>query len=95
MTVRQYIKENGWNWDVKEAGTWRVCTVDIGFINSDGDQDETEFDISGLNVNELAQLFTDFCKENRFPMNTVTGITVKAVAASFKELEEKERHVSK
>lgn len=91
MTVKQYIKENGWIWDAADVGTWRVCTVDIGFVNPDGAYDETEFDITGLNVEELAHLFADFCKENHFAKNTVIGVTVKAVASSFDELEKKER----
>ena len=41
------------------GGTYR-----IGFINSDGSEDETEFD--AFNMAELKILYRDFCKENGF-----------------------------
>ena len=46
------------------GGTYR-----IGFINSDGFEDETEFD--AFNMAELKILYRDFCKENGFRQNTV------------------------
>lgn len=44
----------------------------IGFINSDGAEDETELD--AYNLAELAELYSDFCKENGFKQNTVTYV---------------------
>ena len=45
----------------------------IGFINSDGAEDETQFDdVKG--IKELAELFSGFCKENGFRKNTVRYI---------------------
>lgn len=46
------------------GGTYR-----IGFINSDGLGDETEFDV--FNMEELKMLYRDFCRENGFRQNTV------------------------
>jgi len=46
------------------GGTYR-----IGFINTDGQDDETEFD--AYNMADLETLFRDFCKENGFRQNTV------------------------
>lgn len=37
----------------------------IGFINSDGREDETQFDVyEDTAAEELESLFADFCKEN-------------------------------
>ena len=41
------------------GGTYR-----IGFINTDGQEDETE----------LEELYRDFCKDNGFRQNTVTYV---------------------
>lgn len=49
------------------GGTYR-----IGFINSDGVEDETEY--SAFNLNELMELYSCFCKENGFKQNTVTYV---------------------
>ena len=46
------------------GGTYR-----IGFINTDGQEDETEFD--AYNIAELEELYRVFCKENGFRQNTV------------------------
>ena len=46
------------------GGTYR-----IGFINMDGQEDETELD--AYNMTELEELYRDFCKENGFRQNTV------------------------
>ena len=46
------------------GGTYR-----IGFINSDGFEDETELD--AFNMEELKMLYRDFCRENGFRQNTV------------------------
>lgn len=45
----------------------------IGFINSDGMKDETQFE-SVKTLKELSDLFRDFCKENGFKTNTVTYV---------------------
>lgn len=48
-------------------------TYNIGFINSDGAEDETQFD-DVKSIKELAELFSGFCKENGFRKDTVTYI---------------------
>lgn len=78
MTVREYLKKNGWNADCDVTGCRRM-SVDIGFINPDGKEDETQFDIAAYDVIELATLFADFCKENKFALNTVTYVVIAAV----------------
>lgn len=59
---------------IREAGKGIVTTVGgtyrIGFINMDGQEDETELD--AYNMTELEELYRDFCKENGFRQNTVT-----------------------
>lgn len=53
----------------KEVVTAGGGTYRIGFINSDGVEDETEFDV--FNMEELKMLYRDFCRENGFRQNTV------------------------
>jgi hypothetical protein len=61
---------------IREAGKGIVTTgggtYRIGFINTDGQDDETEFD--AYNMADLETLFKDFCKENGFQQNTVTYV---------------------
>lgn len=61
---------------IREAGKGIVTagggTYRIGFINTDGQDDETEFD--AYNMDDLETLFRDFCKENGFRQNTVTYV---------------------
>ena len=45
----------------------------IGFINSDGLEDETQFD-DVKSIKELEELFSDFCKDNGFRKDTVRYI---------------------
>lgn len=45
-------------------------TYNIGFINDEGREDETQFD-GVKSIRELQELFSGFCKENNFPENTV------------------------
>ena len=48
-------------------------TYNVGFINSDGAEDETQFD-DVKSMKELGELFFQFCKENGFRKNSVTYI---------------------
>lgn len=57
--VGMTIREAG-----KEIVTTGGGTYRIGFINTDGQEDETE----------LEELYRDFCKENGFRQNTVTYV---------------------
>ena len=51
---------------IREAGKGIVTTgggtYRIGFINTDGQEDETELD--AYNMTELEELYRDFCREN-------------------------------
>lgn len=61
----------------KVHGEWSIVaheptTVDIDFINQDGNLDQTQFDLySETPEMELEVLYRDFCKENNFAENTV------------------------
>lgn len=61
-------------------------SVDIGFVNDDGREDETQMDINAYDEQELSKLFTSFCKENKFPINTVTYVTIVQIANTMDEL---------
>lgn len=71
MNIREAAQEYG---DIPRG------TYDIGFINSDGMNDETEFFVDDLE--DLVALFDEFCRENGFTEDSVThiervGLTVR------------------
>ena len=70
MTIKE-LYEAG-EIDIKET---KDALYNIGFINSDGDEDETQFTAREILpeavVEELALLFGDFCAENKFSDNDV------------------------
>lgn len=71
MNIREAAQEYG---DISRG------TYDIGFINSDGVNDETEFFVDDLE--DLVALFDEFCRENGFTEDSVThiekvGLTVR------------------
>lgn len=41
----------------------KIKTVNIGFINTDGRDDETQFDVT--NMDELKELWFDFCVDEK------------------------------
>lgn len=86
MTVKQYICKHGWQIDCIPK-TCRAMSVDIGFIDDENREDETEFGIKAYDVEELSSLFKDFCRENGFPQNTVNHIAVVQMADNMEDLE--------
>lgn len=64
MTVREATK------GVYSVYCW--C-YNIGFINDDGDEDQTQFE-NVRSIQELIDLFADFCKDNGFKTNAVTYV---------------------
>lgn len=88
MTVKQCIKENGWI--DKIAVLRRFQSVNIAFINVEGREDETQFDISGActdaGAKELSDLYDMFCKENGIKNNTVMAVSVMESANAFEDL---------
>lgn len=91
MNISRYIKKNGLQ--LENVDALKVYqTVDIDFINSDGKEDETQFDVKEITTpagqKELAELFKDFCIENNFSPNTVTAVTVTRTANLMEELGE-------
>ena len=93
MNILECLNKKGLQIEVDSLK--RCQSVDISFINSEGKEDETQFDVSHIGTvagnKELEALFADFCKENGFKTNTVENVTVVASANSFEELEEMER----
>ncbi len=87
-TISMYLRGVGFQMEVKNIKRYQI--VHVNFINADGKQDETSFDVGYLGTKtgnqELADLYKDFCKENRIPANTVIGITVVASAETKEEL---------
>ena len=87
MNVKECIRKNGWIAECSIPAGIRFMTVDIRFVNSDKEEDETQFTINGYDTNELSDLFADFCKENGFSKNTVTACIIVATAPTREELE--------
>lgn len=88
MTLRQYIRKNGWSVEVSKLK--RFQSVDVSFIDEAGRKDETEFDISSActykGVEQLADLYDTFCKECGIRNDTVTAVRVVHSADSYEKL---------
>lgn len=67
----------------------RAMIVHACFLNNEKQEDETSFDlmINKNAINELDELYAEFCKENDLKRNTVTSITVVATAATMDDLQ--------
>ena len=89
MKIREYIKKKGISCTSGPLKIWQAVTV--GFVNSSGEDDETQFDVRQACTKdgneELAQLFEAFCKENGFSTDTVTYVEITACADTYKKLE--------
>ena len=86
MTVKQFIKKHGWNISCDMSTPHRYMNVNVVFENN-GQMDETQFSIKSFNGKELSTLFTDFCKENNLPANTVINIVVVQTAEKMEDLD--------
>jgi len=84
MTIRQFINKNGWQIECDSLPSRYMC-VDVNF-SLNGETDETQFIIRSYDVTELATLFSEFCKENGYALNTVTGITIVKLAETREQL---------
>jgi len=88
MRLKECIRKNGLQIEVDTLKRWQ--SVDIDFINADGREDETQFDVKAVctrsGIDELEKLYRDFCRENRFPENTVQSVTVVKNANSLEKL---------
>lgn len=63
-----------------------AMSVTIGFINEKGRDDETQLDILPYDERDLSSLFSEFCKENGFPEDTVTYIPIVQMAEGMEAL---------
>lgn len=86
MTIKQYMKENGWQ-VACASKPCRYMNVDINFLNNSKLEDETQFSIRAYDIDDLAELFEAFCKENGFKKNTVTSVTIVQMADTRDELD--------
>ena len=89
--VKQLINKKGWNIACDMPPISRWMNVDITFYDKSNLQNEVQFSISSFNVEELNELFKDFCKNNGFPTNKVVSVTIVLMADTYQELLEKER----
>lgn len=88
MTIKECISQNGYQTEISRIK--RFSSVDVSFINTEGKDDETQFDVMDVltesGINELSELFDEFCKENKFKNNTVYAVTIVKSASSLEEL---------
>ena len=75
-----------WMADGMYFKTGQAMCVDVGFADNEGREDETQMDINAFDEQELSRLFADLCKENKFPINTVTYVTIVQIADVKEEL---------
>lgn len=89
MTIRDYIKKNGWRVEVT-GPLDRYQIVHILFLNENKCEDEVSFDVKGAatvsGMEELEGLWKDFCKENLYKENSILEISIVAAAPTKKEL---------
>lgn len=86
MNIKEYINKHGWLFDCEIMEPFEWMEVVIGFINNEGLEDETSFDIRQYNTNELNELFNSFCNENNFNTNTVQYIGVIKISQNYEQL---------
>lgn len=67
-----------------------AMTVQIHFSSKEAAEDEVEFCIPSWNTEELAELFTTFCKENHSTEVTITDVYIMRVANTVDKLTEME-----
>lgn len=87
MTIEEYLETNGIDVCFPIIRKWNC--VDVGFINSDGKEDETEFDVENMSydgLEDLIDLFEEFCEENGFDNDKVLYVTIVATADTYEEL---------
>lgn len=72
MTIKQAFKTRIW-----EFPELYKPTYDVAFINNQGEHDEVQFTVNsmGTAIQDLEELFADFCKENGYRRNSVLSIT--------------------
>lgn len=89
MNIKEFFK-NGGKWDIQCDINipYRAMTINIGFLNNNNKMDdEVQFNIKPYNVDELNELFNDFCKENDFHSPTITYISVVKTAETMELLD--------
>ena len=83
MTLDEALKameiQEGYTYPTDECGYWNF---NIDFINNEGHLDQTQLDVMPYKFDavrrkckELNELWREFCKENGFKQNSITGIS--------------------
>ncbi len=84
MTIKRLVKTTGFSVYVPNVKRWSA--VEIGFVNTDGNEDYTEFHVQHAltndGVNELESLFNDFCKEEHVKKDSATYASIRVTADS-------------
>lgn len=86
MTIKQCLKRNGWQDETTTFGMYRYMSVDINFLDFNNSEQETQFDITAYDEDELEKLFCEFCDESHFPKNRVISITIVNKALLLEDL---------
>lgn len=90
MTIKEIIENNNLQTEVFEVKRYSV--IDIGYITKDGEECETQLDISHhiltkVGMEELEKLFASLAKELNTTRSSVTSCTVVASAETYEKLQ--------
>lgn len=78
MTIKDVILKEGWDLDCNLLKSYSKMEVRVIFDNH-GVEDETEFDIKPFDVEELEELFREFCIEENIEPDTAIAVVVSNV----------------
>lgn len=87
MTIKNAVKGKA-DAQLCHSGSHKAMIVHVEFLNGKK-EDETSFDLmAGENaIDDLDELFTEFCKENNLKPDSVKSVSVVATAKTMEELQ--------
>lgn len=88
MSVEACVLSNGWNCECNIRPSDKFTIVHVEFINNKKTEDAVSFDIEKFNIKELTELFSEFCKKNKFANDTVTSVSIVAAARTMDKIQE-------
>lgn len=84
MTIEECVKNDIQQDEPNSLKCLQV--VNVGFINSEGKEDETQFDIVSVGTPEgtkdLVEVYANFCKENNIEADTVMYLDIVLTGVS-------------
>ena len=92
MTIREAYNSK-WNFSVEVDEVKKVSAINIGYINNDGKEEETQLDVhhnilTEEGISELEELFESLAEEFETARDKVDYIMIVASANTDEELED-------